>query len=497
MSPKLHFNAANFQQYVKAGQGTNFILLHFWFHMLIILLHQPTLLHSFEGSIQQLFPDSRELSISSAKTIADILAFAELIDVKSFIGNPFTSQPMYVAACAFLAEAASHASQPSSRDHSPFGRSSTQTKRSETSRAAREAEQKLAAKHTLLATAANQNYQRCYKALKLLDSYWAGCRYILTALDQKSKGLMDPLLFTSEDVDGQMPSTQPSFTTPGWRKTSWAASLGGSTFDPMRGTRSGSQEKSWSPKMDWGNAIGWSLTGTVNSPAPNLSFLYQNTTNEADQSLSPGTRGEARLTARSQATRADDQQPMMTQVGDFPVMPAHNFDAQPPMLPPLRSRLSGLPYDPVATADGELLLGLHSPYSVGSNGTPSATSNPQPIGTPTFDYSQAQRASLQHQNRVPNNMFRPAAIPQFGDVMIESQEIDMSDQQYLNFNNLGFPGGEMLPWLEYLPQDVLNYFGDTNDVNLNMHGNTPAAGMVMPSGPGPPDTGQSRHNTPG
>ncbi|RMD42566.1 hypothetical protein DV735_g2548, partial [Chaetothyriales sp. CBS 134920] len=55
LSPKLHFNATNFQHYVKAEQ---------------------------------------ELSISSAKTIADILAFAELIDVKSFIGNPFTSQPI-------------------------------------------------------------------------------------------------------------------------------------------------------------------------------------------------------------------------------------------------------------------------------------------------------------------------------------------------------------------------------------------------------------------
>src|ERR1700761_5315794 len=112
MSPKLHFNATNFQHYVKAGHGTNFILLHFWFHTLIVLVHQPTLLHSFEGRIQQLFPDSRELSMSSAKTIADILAFAELIDVKSFIGNPFTSQPMYIAACAFLAEAAAHSSQP-------------------------------------------------------------------------------------------------------------------------------------------------------------------------------------------------------------------------------------------------------------------------------------------------------------------------------------------------------------------------------------------------
>ncbi|RMZ90205.1 hypothetical protein DV736_g2572, partial [Chaetothyriales sp. CBS 134916] len=95
LSPKLHFNTTNFQHYVKTEQGTNFILLHFWFHTLIILLRQPTLLHSFEGRIQQLFPGSRELYMSSTKTSADILAFTELIDIKGFIGNPFTSQPIW------------------------------------------------------------------------------------------------------------------------------------------------------------------------------------------------------------------------------------------------------------------------------------------------------------------------------------------------------------------------------------------------------------------
>lgn len=90
LSPKLHFNAINFQHYVKARQGTNFILLHIWFHTLIVLLHQPTLLKTFEGEIHQLLPNSRELSMSSAKTIADILAFSELIDAKSGLGNPFT-----------------------------------------------------------------------------------------------------------------------------------------------------------------------------------------------------------------------------------------------------------------------------------------------------------------------------------------------------------------------------------------------------------------------
>lgn len=91
LSSKLHFNALNFQHYVRAGEGTTFVLLHFWFHTLIVILHQPTLLHSFEGEIQHLFPNSRELSMSSAKTISDIVSFAELIDAKACLGNPFTT----------------------------------------------------------------------------------------------------------------------------------------------------------------------------------------------------------------------------------------------------------------------------------------------------------------------------------------------------------------------------------------------------------------------
>jgi hypothetical protein len=90
LSPKLHFNAVNFQHHVKFGQGTNFLLLHCWFHTLIVLLHQPTILKPFEGGPQSLSANSRELSMSSAKTVADILSFTDLIDAKTGIGAPFT-----------------------------------------------------------------------------------------------------------------------------------------------------------------------------------------------------------------------------------------------------------------------------------------------------------------------------------------------------------------------------------------------------------------------
>jgi hypothetical protein len=81
------------------------------------------------------------------------------------------------------------------------------------------ADQQLAAKHSLLASAAKQNYQRCYRALQQLESFWAGTKYILTVLDQKAKGVVDPILYTREEMESALeaPNPEPSFTAPGWR----------------------------------------------------------------------------------------------------------------------------------------------------------------------------------------------------------------------------------------------------------------------------------------
>lgn len=248
LSPRLHFDAVSFQHYMKNGEGTNFVLLHFWFHMLIVLLHQPTLLKTFEGNMLQLFPNSQQLSMSSAKTIADILSYSQLMDAKASLGNPFTTQPIYIAACAFLKEtveqtatstAHSRASSPSrskdtNSDNTPTSRTSSEDRKSsgfsnprtEFSRgrlAGTEPRSQLA-RHTLLATAASQHYQLCYKALQSLETYWAGTKYILTILDQKFQGVEDPLLYTTEEGESSMeqPRPEPSFTSPGWRrKVSW------------------------------------------------------------------------------------------------------------------------------------------------------------------------------------------------------------------------------------------------------------------------------------
>ncbi|KAK0613620.1 fungal-specific transcription factor domain-containing protein [Immersiella caudata] len=245
----LHFNAVNFREYVQAGQGTTFILFHFWFHAIIVILHQPTLLAPFESfPLTKLAANSRELSMSSAKTIADILAFAELIDPKSFIGNPFTSQPMYIAACAFLLQSGA-----SNNPEEPHSRETTPTDNKAELHRVLGVKQPSAgdggAKHTLLATAAARNYSRCYESLKQLQQYWGGVGYILTALDQKKKGIRDCETFTNEEYESAML--------------------------PRRGSlnRLARFDNPASPNVP---PIAWSLTGTTNSPNSNLTLLYQN-----------------------------------------------------------------------------------------------------------------------------------------------------------------------------------------------------------------------------
>ncbi|KAL2824095.1 fungal-specific transcription factor domain-containing protein [Aspergillus cavernicola] len=454
LSPKLHFNAANFQAYVKAKEGTNFILLHFWFHTVIVLLHQPTLLNSFGGTIQHLYPNSRELSMSSAKTIADILSFSELVDGKSFIGNPFTTQPMYIAACAFLMESAYYSS-PSSRSGSPTNQALLANQTSgfvmssiDTSNTS---ERKPTTKHSLLASAARENYQRCYKALKALETYWEGSKYILTVLNQKAKGIVDPLLYTEEEMEGtaETPSVQP-IAGSDWRQATLST---GPT---------NAAEGSVSPRMDPSQAIGWALTNATNSSQPNLSLLYQmpaaSTEHVSDKSTYP-----------SQYSHSYTNVPVQSGV-------AQSSNAFARDLEPTSTSTSNVDHDSmvssgrVPTSDANLLLGLNSQYPSPaprpSNSQSTHNQNIPPSSSSALDphvaaYNYIPSTTSDRQASGNHMVSRHSDInsgvnPQMGDLLIESQDIDMSALQQQDQLPFPFSG---LPWLEYLPQDVLSYFG--------------------------------------
>ncbi|KAF2828189.1 hypothetical protein CC86DRAFT_206536 [Ophiobolus disseminans] len=456
LSPRLHFNAVNFQQYVKFNQGTNFLLMHCWFHVLIVLLHQPTLLKPFEGSPQSLSTNSRELSMSSAKTIADILAFTELIDAKAGMGNPFTSQPIYIAACAFLNETAIHSasSQPQSRPSTPESKMEHDTREPITNLNghAVDREQKQAAKHSLLASAANQNYQRCYRALKSLETYWAGVKYIMTVLDQKSKGVAEPLLYTREEMESALeaPRPEPSFTSPGWRrKLSWGTYLTAenSNDDVAKIFRKGARTPTipGSPMIHPSQAIGWSLTGTMNSPSTNVAVMYSSENNNSRDSKVPPAKPPPASSQPSIASLISDPPIKFENAQPLPspsTLPRFNHTSMPP--PPNQTFNIPTP-DPVLVSDADLLLNLHSPFSTAS---PSTIQNP----TSYTRVSSQQQQQLQHQQTSFSPTFGTYSTPSdntFGDMVIDTQDVDMS-----------LLGADMMPWdLEYLPHDML-YFGD-------------------------------------
>jgi hypothetical protein len=125
---------------------------------------------------QLLLSDSRVLSSNSTKTIFNILSFVDLIDPISFIGNPFTSQPIYIAACVFLMETSANPS----RENPPPPRNRRHVDTIMTASSKR-------SRHSLLVSVAKQNYQRCCSFLQQIHAYWKGVEYILTALDVKSK----------------------------------------------------------------------------------------------------------------------------------------------------------------------------------------------------------------------------------------------------------------------------------------------------------------------
>lgn len=415
-------------------------------------------MHSFEGPIQQLLPNSRELSMSSAKTVADILAFAELIDPRSFIGNPFTSQPMYIAACAFLMESAAHtASSPTSRDGSPPPKEKESQKEKEKKpNGERTREQKQ--KHSLLASAANQNYQCCYKALQQLETYWAGTRYILVALDQKAKGIWDPETYTEQEYESTKIRHE---MIPSWRRkiSLTAPSPSGRLSDLVRSP----QLDAIPSNIDPSQAIGWSLTGTTNSPSSNLTFMYQNMNGEQiinppapppgagnmiydpiRQSLPEPTSGSTTTSTSAYHAR-------------YQTYPQPQRQTSHQMLPPV-PRYAPMPADPATTSDAEMLLELqNSPFSQ----TPSSHhqyDHSHSISSPAStrqgsasNYDFPQNANIYP--AAPSTYLGSGGVP---DMMMQSQEIDMSSL-----------ADDMMPWLEYIPQE---YFENGNAADISPNG---------------------------
>lgn len=338
-------------------------------------------------------------------------------------------------------------------------------------------DQKQAAKHTLLASAANQNYQRCHRALKSLEVYWEGVKYIITVLDQKAKGIDNPLLYTREEMESalEVPRPEPSFTSPGWRrKLSWGTYLTAQNPDgdmanmpaalrkgartptipgsPMGLSSQGMvRARFFTITIDTPAAIGWSLTGTMDSPSTNVAVMYTSENNNGREPKQTTSKRSPASTHPSIASLISNppvkfepsQQPMPSPSIYPPFDPA----SMPPPPATIPYGMAPTP-DPALVSDADLLLNLHSPFN---NASPSQASLQN-----TTSYVRSASLQSNQSQQVPSNEFSPTfgmyATPSdntFGDMVIDTQDVDMS-----------VLGADMMPWdLEYLPHDML-YFGD-------------------------------------
>jgi hypothetical protein len=138
----------------------------------------------------------------------------------------------------------------------------------------------------------------------------------------------------------------------------------------------------------------------------------------------------------------------------------HGFDlaAMPP--PSSSQHFRYVSTDPVLVSDADLLLNFHSPFSAQSpSNTPSHPSVSDhshpglPYSFPSRNGEPAQHLHP-HQHQPANfsppvfgGSHYPAPEATFGDMVIDSQDIDMS-----------VLGADMMPWdLEYLPHDFIFY----------------------------------------
>ncbi|KAG6010941.1 hypothetical protein E4U21_002611 [Claviceps maximensis] len=464
---RLQFNVSNFKAYLSLGQGTTFILLHFWFHALFIVLHQPTLLTPF-GELKtehQLLPDSRELSMSSAKTICDILSFADLIDPISFIGNPFTSQPIYIAACAFLMESSANASTSPSREGTPPSTSNPNVKRPPDQRNNSNFKH---SRHSLLASAANQNYQRCYNSLQQMHAYWGGVKYILTALDQKAKGIWDCETYTSEEYEStKMPPIQPGIA---------------GDFGHLGQN---------SPKIGAAPPIAWSLAGTANSPSSNLTLMYQKHNGQNGYSVSQVTHQQ-----HLQANQRQASTPPGNMLYD-PIrqsMPSESGNMYPPSVPSLNmagattsprwvrgrrpSTLSNAvsqPYgasindgaftDPGGDASKAYITSGFTP----ANHTPGSYEGYN--ATPPNNVADASNSHGRSGASTGNSVYYPSGMSYqstwaFGNGSMDGITFDSQD---IDIGALGLQQPDVMTgWLEYVPSDVLGLF-ENHDMNGGHH----------------------------
>ncbi|KAI5478112.1 C6 transcription factor [Pseudohyphozyma bogoriensis] len=98
---QLHFSVHTFSAYVSAGHAQVFLLLSIWHQAVHLAIHEAALLFpQFGTSTTATGYGLSSLSGSSSISIADMLAYSDVILSDAFLCTPVTSQPILMAARA-------------------------------------------------------------------------------------------------------------------------------------------------------------------------------------------------------------------------------------------------------------------------------------------------------------------------------------------------------------------------------------------------------------
>lgn len=137
------------------------------------------------------------------------------------------------------------------------------------------------------------------------------------------------------------------------------------------------------------------------------------------------------------------------------------------------------PSGPARTVNDEssFMMGMNSPYSESSSraaatrtqsynhSLPSSQMENRPSG---YSFPMSSTTGDQHaaagQLGTRGGDIDPNMNSNNGAMMIESHDVDMNALQQQE--SFPFSNGEILPWLEYLPQDVLSFFGEQPNFGL-------------------------------
>lgn len=198
----------------------------------------------------------------------------------------------------------------------------------------------------------------------------------------------------------------------------------------------------------------------MNSPSTSLAVLYPS---ENQPGVKPTVNTGAGSEQRSQSftmPNVDSQAPSTSFPQTFNhVQPLHG-SMPPPAHTATRQQQHFSPslIDPALVSDADLLLNLHSPYATGNSPAPGGTAGSSYFSAALQSQRPGHAFSPMHSSNLSLNSppgattnttgaGPPSISMHFGDMMIESQDIDVSAL-----------GDDMMPWLEYLPHDMLGFY---------------------------------------